>query len=99
MPSPYSYTTVPEVQTQTLGSSNVAAEFIKPSNRARRAIVTFDTNAGKVSYTGTDGQAIGANYTPVPAGTPMEFFMGSAGSIFCASATGSTVVHVAYEKG
>lgn len=96
--SAVTYTTVPEVATATLGSSNVATEFTKPSNRARRAVVTFDTNAGKVSYTGTDGVAIGTHYTPVPAGTPMEFFMGSAGSLFCASATGSTVVHVAYEK-
>jgi hypothetical protein len=92
------YTTVPQVKTVTLGGSNVATEFTRPSNRARRAVVTFDTNAGKVSYTGTDAQAIGTDYTPVPAGTPMEFYMGSSGAIFCASATGSTVVHVAYES-
>jgi hypothetical protein len=92
------YTTVPQVKTATLGSSNVATEFTRPSNRARCAIVTFDANAGKVSYTGTDGASIGADYTPVAAGVPTAFDMGSAGAIFCAAATGSTVVHVAYES-
>jgi hypothetical protein len=92
------YTTVPQDGHATLGGSNVATEFIKPSNRARRAVVTFDTNAGKVCNSGTDGAAIGSDYTPVPAGVPTEFFMGSAGSIFCASATASTVCHVRYES-
>lgn len=92
------YTTVPQVKTVTLGGSNVATEFIKPSNRGRRAIVTFDTNAGKVSYTGTDAAAIGTDYQVVAAGVPTEFYMGSAGSLFCASATGSTVCHVAFES-
>lgn len=94
------YSTVPEVKTATLGSSNIATEFTKPSNRARRAIVTFDTNAGKVAYVGTDGVAIGTNFTPVPAGSPMEFFVDSSiVGVYCASATAGTVVHVAYEKG
>lgn len=93
------FTVCPSVKTQNpLGATNVATQFTKPAG-AKRAVVSFDTNPGKVAYQGTDGAAIGVDYMPVPANSPMEFNVEGVGSIFCAAATASTVVHVAFEKG
>lgn len=81
----------------TLGTSNLATKVTLPG--VLRATLYFETNAGKYSNAGTDGQAIGDNYEVVPLDTPYDLLLdsqehGNPPVIYLASATGSTVVRV-----
>jgi hypothetical protein len=91
------FSDVPQVKTVTLGTSNTASQFTKPAG-ANKATVYFDTNPGKLAFTGTDGSAIGAHYMPIPADTLVEVPLVSGAALFLASATASTVVHVSMER-
>lgn len=83
----------------TLGSSNVATRVILPRD-CRRVAIKFETNAGKYSTTGTDGQAIdGTDYATMAADTWHSLAIsrqshGFPADVYLASATGSTVVQV-----
>lgn len=97
---------VPEAT--TLGSGDVATEFVIPQN-ARRLFVYFETNTGKYFPTGTDGTAISAEADPVPANQWFEIkvpgvngrarnLSSSTRKMYLASATASTVVHTRAER-
>ena len=83
----------------TLGSSNVATKITLPRG-TRKVSVKFETNAGKVSSTGTDAQAIdGTDYATAAADVWHTFDVsreahGFPAAVYLASATGSTVVQV-----
>jgi len=92
----------PYVQRVTLGATDVLQEITLPSE-AGRVSCRFVTNAGKVAFTGTDGAAIGTDYATFDADTWLELaWRGTRpqtlGSVFLASATGSTVVEILIEQ-
>lgn len=76
-----------------MGSTDVATK-VSRHPATSKLIVSFETNAGKIAFTGTDGGAINANYVLVPAGTQYEINVGNVPAIYVASATGSTVCSV-----
>lgn len=96
-----SFSQPPDVKKITLGGSNVATQLNFPNN-ARRVRMYFETNAGKVATTGTDGGAIDAAHMLVANDTDYDVWVdrdtqdGGRGpaSLYIASATGSTVVRV-----
>lgn len=93
----------PQLLRFTLGGIDVATQVLFPS-AARTATVRFETNAGKLAFTGTDGGAVNANHIAVTADATHQFSVtdginvskGVAG-FFVASATASTVISVMVE--
>jgi hypothetical protein len=93
----------PQVVRFTLGGSNVATQVVIPPS-ARTATVRFETNDGKLAFTGTDGGAVAAAHIICAGDTTNEFSLldgihTSSGvtSFFVASATGSTLCSVMIE--
>ena len=81
----------------TLGGSNVATQVVIPQT-ASKVTVKFTTNAGKLAFEGIDGGTINANYCDISADAFAELSLADGireskgvGSVFVASATGSTV--------
>lgn len=70
---------------------------------ASTVFVTFETNAGKVARTGTDGAAIGADYELIQAGVKTLIWSRGAPSasrvfsVYVTSATGSTNCAVSWD--
>ena len=93
----------PQVVRFTLGGSNVATQVVIPST-ARTATVRFESNDGKLAFTGTDGGAVAAAHIKCDGETTNEFSLDDGagvskgvGSFYVASATGSTVCSVMVE--
>ena len=93
----------PQIVRFTLGSSNVATEINIPHSAAT-ATVRFESNDGKLSFTGTDGASINAAHIICSGDTTNEFSLSDGvgvakgvTSFFVASATGSTVCSVMIE--
>ena len=92
----------PQLLRFTLGATDVATQVLFPS-AARSATVRFETNAGKLAFTGTDGGAVNANHIVVTADATHQFSVtdginvskGVAG--FFVASTGSTVISVMVE--
>ena len=87
----------PDALRFTLGGVNVATQVVIPQT-ASKVTIKFSTNAGKLAFEGTDGAAINANYADISADAFAELSLADGireskgvGSIFVASATGSTV--------
>jgi len=97
-----SQTTFPFIQRVTLGGVDVLTEIKLPAD-GRKATILWESNAGKLTHTGTDAGAIGAEFFTVPADTAFElvYSMGISAadplSIYAASGTGSTVICVCLE--
>jgi len=93
----------PQLIRFTLGGTDVAT-LVLITSTAATATVRFETNAGKLAFTGSDAAAINANYIAVTADATHQFAVtdginvskGVAG-FYVASATGSTVVSVMVE--
>jgi hypothetical protein len=94
---------VPGLAVVVLGGVDVATEITFP-NRTRRATVFFETDDGKVAFSGTDGAAIDAAHATV---TADQYWMvlidrdghGGKGpaSLFLATSAGGTTVRVIAE--
>lgn len=102
-----SFPGVPGVITFQTGGVDVLTRVDFP-NAARRVRMTFTTNAGKVTTSGTDGGALGAGaFYSVAAGTDWTMFVdrdGSEGgrgpaSIFVTSGVATTTVTLMCEAG
>ena len=99
-----SQTVFPYIQRFATGSANVLTEINLPPG-GRKVTLVFETNAGKLAHTGTDGGALGsADFFHVPANAPLEIVYGmgisadgGALSLFATSATGTTYVGVLLE--
>lgn len=85
------------------GSVNNTTEIVVPSS-ATTATVRFETNAGALSFEGTDNTTVNANYIIVTADATHQFSLGdgfnvSKGvtSFFVSSPTASNVVSVMVE--
>ena len=99
-------TALTPTRTTLSATPDVATKFTLPRN-ARRIIVQFITNAGKIAWTGTDAVAIGSSYLTVVSNTPYVFTIGggmgnrkideTATAIYLASGTASTVVEIIVE--
>ena len=86
----------------TDGSSNDLTEIQLP-DAAVKVSLMFVTNAGKISHTGTDGAAIGADFAQIPADQYMEINrrgrdkQRAIDSLFITSATGGTTFYIVLE--
>ena len=95
-------TTFPHMARFATGSANDLTQIQLPT-KATKVTVLFESNDGKVTHTGTDAAAIGAEFFTVPADAALEMQVGlgiSATpplSIFVTSATGTTSVCVILE--
>ena len=94
---------LPQVVRFTHGGTDVATKIEIP-HVATRATVRFESNDGKLSFTGTDGGAVAAAYIICAGDTTNEFSLmdgirASQGvtAFYVASATGSTVCSVMVE--
>ena len=93
----------PQVVRFTLGGSNVATKVNIP-NSARTATVRFESNDGKLAFSGTDGATVAAAYIVCAGNTTNEFSLEDGNRVsrgveafYVASATGSTVCSVMVE--
>jgi len=93
----------PQLLRFTLGATDVATQVNIPSTAAT-ATVRFETNDGKLAFTGTDGGAVNANHIVVTADATHQFAVTDGintskgvGSFFIASATATTAVSVMVE--
>lgn len=89
----------PDIIRFQLGAGDVLTRLDFP-NATRKVTVFFETNAGKVATTGSDGQAIGAAFASVDADSYWSMCVDQdadergrgPASIYLASAVGSTWV-------
>jgi len=93
----------PQLLRFTLGGVDVATQVNIP-NAAKTATIRFETNAGKLAFTGTDATAVNANHIAVTADATHQFSVTDGISVskgvaafYVASATGSTVISVMCE--
>jgi len=93
----------PQLLRFTLGGVDVATQVNIP-NAAKTATIRFETNAGKLAFTGTDATAVNANHIVVTADATHQFSVTDGiavskgvAAFFVASGTGSTVISVMCE--
>lgn len=94
---------LPQIVRFTLGSSDVATQVVIP-HVASTCTVRFESNDGKLSFTGTDGGAVNAAHIICAGDTTNEFSLmdgirSSVGvtAFYLAASTGSTVCSVMIE--
>ena len=84
----------------TLGTAGTV-QAVKLPGDCTRFTLQFITNAGKYSHTGTDGSAIGSEYSTIAANSPKVYDRGRMAQdqiVYVAGAVDSTVIEVELER-
>lgn len=98
-----SLTSAQATYTGTTDGTNNELLKITLASGVKWVVLQFVTNAGKLTHTGTDNAAIGADFQLVPAGAPYRFYVGGAAwgdgtkDIYVTSATGATTFYLSQE--